>query len=281
MLKLISNHIAVPLTIIFNDSLKAGKFPDMWKLAHVIPLYKKDDSSKVCNYRPISLLSCIGKIFERVVFKYVFNYLVENNLLYKLQSGFLPNHSTTHQLIDIYHNILLSLENKHYTSLVFCDFSKAFDRVWHRGLILKLENYGFTGSLLSWFKDYLYNRKQCVKIANHVSETKSITSGVPQGSVLGPLLFLIYINDIADSLSSICNLYADDTSLMFSSADLLHLQTVTNNDIVKLQNWSKKWLMSFNPSKTEIMLISYINLQFVPNFTFDNTDIPVVDTHKH
>ena len=164
--------------------------------------------------------------------------------------------------------------------MFLCDFSKAFDRVWHRGLLLKIKSYGIAGKLYLWLSDYLKNRTQCVKIANHISSKKRINAGVPQGSVLGPLLFLVYINDISDSLSSVCNLFADDTSLIFSSPNIHYLETVTNHDLEKLSQWSKKWLMSFNPQKTEIMLINN-NTLYVPSFTFDNTIIPIVEYHKH
>ena len=139
MLKLITNEIAKPLCYIFNWSMINHVFPSIWKEANVSPIFKKENPSLPENYRPISLLSCVGKIFERVVFKYIYNHLISHNLLYNLQSGFLPNHSTTHQLIEIYHSVLLAMENRQHTVLVFCDFSKAFDRVWHAGLLLKLE----------------------------------------------------------------------------------------------------------------------------------------------
>ena len=193
----------------------------------------------------------------------------------------MPNHSTTYQLIDIYHRILLALEQKQHTALVFCDFSKAFDRVWHKGLLLKLEKYGINGKLLLWIKNYLTNRKQCVRITNLISNENSIKAGVPQGSVLGPLLFLLYINDIASSLLSVCSLYADDTSLLFSSTNVLEIEQTLNEDLKVLDNWSKKWLMSFNPKKTNIMIISNIILPYTPTFYLNNIQIPIVKEHKH
>ena len=129
MLKLCKNKIALPLQIIFNKSLQYSKYPTNWKPAHVIAVFKKEDSSLPSNYRPISLISCVGKIMERVIYKHVYNYLHQNKLIYEYQSGFLPKHSTVHQLLEIYNSILNSLENKEANCFVFCDFSKAFDKV--------------------------------------------------------------------------------------------------------------------------------------------------------
>ena len=128
---------------------------------------------------------------ERVVFKSLYNHLHSNNLLYKYQSGFVPGHSTTFQLIDIYHHICQSFDTKQYSCMVFCDISKAFDRVWHKGLLFKLKQNGIDGVLLDWVADYLTNRKQCVIINSTASDYKDVQAGVPQGSVLGPLLFLV------------------------------------------------------------------------------------------
>ncbi|PJE78081.1 hypothetical protein CI610_02987 [invertebrate metagenome] len=281
MLKLLSSEIAIPLSFIFNYSLSSSIYPDNWKIAHVMPIFKANDASIVSNYRPISLLSCIGKLFERVVHKHIYNFLIENDLIYKYQSGFLPNHSTTHQLIELYHSIITSLENYEHSILIFCDFSKAFDRVWHKGLLHKLNNYGISGPLLRWITSYLSNRKQSVFINDSISSRKTINAGVPQGSVLGPLFFLLYINDISCELSSLSRLFADDTSLSYSSHDLNTIEADANADLIKLEVWSKEWLMSFNPTKTEALVISNRQLPFIPSLTFNNTPIQITNQHKH
>ena len=152
------------------------------------------------NYRPRSLLSCVSKCIDKIAFKHIFNHLVFNSLLYRFQSGFIPGYSTTHQLVELYHNILLALDNKEMTSITFADVSKAFDRVWIRGLILKLERYGVKGELLCWLKSYLSNRCQRVIIKDAISSVGELKAGVPQGSEWGPLLFLVFINDIADDM---------------------------------------------------------------------------------
>ena len=221
-----------------------------------MPLFKKGDKSLTSNYRPVSLTSNVGKYFERIVFKHLHNYITENELLYKYQSGFLPGHSTVHHLIELTHNICISLENYEANCQVFCNISKAFDRVWHRGLLYKLEKYGIKGELLLWFESYLNSRKQKVFVNGVLSSRKTLNAGVPQGSVLGPLLFLIYINDIADELTSKARLYADDTSFSYSSSDLAEIEIVLNDDLGKLKEWANKWLIMFNPLKTEVMLIT-------------------------
>ena len=181
MLKHTASTVCKPLEIIFNCSLQTGWFPHMWKSAIIIALFKKGIKSDPTNYRPISLLSCVGKVFERVIFKYIYNFLIDNSLIYKYQSGFMHKHSTVHQLIEIYHNICLALENHEIICSVFCDISKAFDRVWHKGLIKKIEGYGITGNLLRWLENYISNRYQRVIIRNCLSAKGNLKGGVPQG----------------------------------------------------------------------------------------------------
>ena len=253
----------------------------MWKLAHVTPIFKKGDKSIASNYRPISLNSCVGKSFERILFKHVYNHLDRNSLIYKYQSGFLPGHSTVHHLIESIHNTCLALENFETSCQIFCDISKAFDRVWHRGLLLKMENYGIRNDLLLWFKSYLEKRNQKVCINESFSSSRNITAGVPQGSVLGPLLFLIYINDISENLQGSARLFADDTSLSYSSRNLPNLQIIINDDLRHLHEWACRWLISFNPSKTEVLLISNTLIDYDMQLVMDNSVLNFVETHKH
>ena len=187
---------------------------------------------------------------ERVIFKHIYNHLHMNSLIFRNQSGFLPNHSTVFQLIDIYDQICRAFDEKKSTCIVFCDISKAFDRVWHRGLLFKLRQYGISGNLINWITNYLSNRIQRVLINSFSSESQTLNAGVPQGSVLGPLFFLVYVNDIADSLLSITRLFADDSSLAVSSHNIADMETTLNNDLNIITNWSKQWLVNFNPSKT-------------------------------
>ena len=227
-------------------------------------------------------ISCIGKVMERIIFKYSCNYLHENNIIFRNQAGFLPGHSTVYQLIDIYNQICKSFDDREATCLVFCDISKAFDRVWHKGLIFKLKQYGFSGNLLNWYSNYLQNRKQKVFVGTTFSDEKCLTAGVPQGSVLGPLLFLIYVNDIADSLASVTRLFADDSSLAVSSRDKNYIERTINNDLDIISTWAKQWLIQFNAAKTEVMYFSLSrNNNDAPDIYFQNTLLSFVHSHKH
>ena len=157
---------------------------------------------------------------EQCVDKYMYNFFISNDIIYERQSGFLKGHSTVHQLIHIYHQVASSLDSNQNTCMVFCDISNAFDRVWHKGLLFKIEQNGINGCLLNWTKCYLSNRQQAVIVGTATSKLMNVKAGVPQGSVLGPLLFLIYVNDISENLLSISHLFADDTSLACSSASV-------------------------------------------------------------
>ena len=230
MLKEAANVIYPSLTRLINLSLQSCKFPREWKKAHVLPLHKKKERNILDNYRPVSLLSCISKILERAVFKHVFNYFRENFLISVYQSGLTPGDSTVNQLVQIYHMLCDALDKKKDVRIVFCDISKAFDRVWHNGLIYKLSSMGVKGSLLSWFRDYLCDRYQRVVLEGEQSTWGRINAGVPQGSVLGPLLFLVYINDITHVVNSNIRLFADDTTIFIEVNDPDEAAESLNND---------------------------------------------------
>ena len=181
--------IVSSLTRLINLSLSHAKVPSLWKKANVIPLFKKGKREDINNYRPVSLLSCTSKIFERVVFKHIFDYIRDHKLISKHQSGFQTGDSTVHQLSYLYHMFCKALDCKKDVKIIFCDISKAFDRVWHKGLLYKIRKFGIDGKLLAWFEDYLSQRYQQVTIHGQESSTGLIRAGVPQGSVLGPLLF--------------------------------------------------------------------------------------------
>ena len=186
---------------------------------------------------------------EKAVFKYTFTYIRDNHLIYSNQSGFMPGHSTTHQLVHLYDVFCEALDNKKKVRLVFADISKAFDRVWHAGILHKLKNNGITGSLNEWFSDYLTDRKQCVVINGHSSEYGTIEAGVPQGSVLGPLLFLIFRDDIKEGLESKISLFADD-SLFYMVSNLHNTnKDVLDRDLIRIDTWSKQWLVTFSIQK--------------------------------
>ena len=193
---------------------------------------------------------------ERLVYKHIYNYLIDNNLITSHQSGFTPGNSAVNQLLCITNEFGRALDEGKEVRVVFCDISKAFDRVWHKGLLRKLESIGIRGSLLSWVKNYLSERKQRVVINNSTSSWRDINAGVPQGSILVPLLFIVFINDILTDINSTIKLFAVDTSLYLIVDDPQETAQTLNDDLVKLHAWSTKWLVNFNPQKTETMTIS-------------------------
>ena len=254
LLKQIIHFIAAPLTHIFNLSLQLGKFPNLLKIAKVTPIYKKDDPHEISNYRPISILPSISKILEKVVYNRLYHFLNSNKLLNPNQYGFRKNHSTDLALIQIYDKITKAMANKEHVLGLFFDLSKAFDTLNHGILLQKLHSYGIRGNALSWVKDYLSNRQQYVTFNGTNSGFLPITCGVPQGSILGPLLFLLYINDISKT-SSLLDfvLFADDTNIFYSHPNLNTLVNTLNTELPKISSWFKCNKLSLNINKTHFM----------------------------
>ena len=281
-MKELSHELSSPLCSLFNKSLSLGIFPSPYKDANVTPVHKKGDLSLVSNYRPISLLNSVAKLFEKLVFKYLYNHLQDNNMLSSLQSGFIPGDSTVNQLVYLYHIFTEALDAGKEVRTVFCDISKAFDRVWHEGLIYKLKAAGVSGDVLRWFQSYLSGRRQRVVLPGSLSEWVYIKAGVPQGSILGPLLFLLYINDIVKNIGSNIRLFADDTSLFIIVDNPTTAALCLNSDLEKLSRWAAIWLVTFNPSKNESLLISRkINKPIHPPLYMQNVQIQEVSSHKH
>ena len=251
LIKEVGDAIVPSLTRLFNLSLESHTVPLEWKNANVIPIHKKGPKNLVQNYRPISLLSILSKCFEKIIFQVLFNFLIQHKLLSNWQSGFTPGDSTINQLVSMYHIFAEALDNKKDVRLVFCDVTAAFDRVWHTGLLHKLYNIGIRGNLLLWFEDYLSNRTQRVVLQGVSSSWGNINAGVPQGSVLGPLLFLIYINDLPKVVESSVRLFADDTTLFVIVDDIEEATLTQNGDLYALKLWADQWLVSFNPKKNQ------------------------------
>ena len=255
ILKELSHELSSPLCSLFNKSLSLGKFPSPYKDANVTPVHKKGDLSLVSNYRPISLLNSVAKLFEKLVFKYLYNHLQDNNMLSSLQSGFIPGDSTANQLAYLYHMFTEALDAGKEVRTVFCDISKAFDRVWHEGLIYKLKAAGVSGDVLRWFQSYLSGRRQRVVLPGSFSEWVYIKAGVPQGSILGPLLFLLYINDIVKNIGSNIRLFADDTSLFIIVDNPTTAALCLNSDLEKLSRWAAIWKLDGRPCTEDDRII--------------------------
>ena len=274
--------IAPSLAKLINMSLRLGKVPVMWKQANVVALHKKLSRSSVSNYRPISLLSCTSKVMEKCIFKSVFNYFRDNSLVTKFQSGFTPNDSTVNQLVNLYHMFSSAIDQKKDVRIVFCDITKAFDRVWHDGLIFKLKKLGIENNLLQWFTNYLSNRQQRVVINGEHSSWGYVKAGVPQGSVLGPLLFLAYINDITENIQTNIRLFADDTALFVTVDDPIDSNNMLNIDLKSIQEWSDTWLVKFSAPKTKGMTMS-LNPNAPPYqpLVMNDTILLDVQEHKH
>ena len=255
ILKTVLAQISEILARIFNISLVTGSFFTALKTAKVIPVFKnKGSPHDVNNYRPISLLSNIDKIFEKLIKSRLVDFLDENKIIFKNQFGFRNKHSTTHALINLTEQIRSNIDKGLYTCGVFIDLQKAFDTVDHEILLAKLHHYGVRGLSNQWFRSYLSNRQQYVYVSGCDSSKRPVNHGVPQGSVLGPLLFLIYINDLHYAIqNSKTNLFADDTCLLLSDSNLQDLETKINSDLIKLSSWLRANKISLNVTKTEVL----------------------------
>ena len=271
-----------PLSMLFNRSLEKCYFPVTWKDANVSPSYKKNDKSLPSNYRLISILSSIGKAMERCVHKQLYNYVIDNDLITPLQSRFKHGDSTNFQLIHTYHSFCEAFDSGKEVRAVFCDVSKVFDRVWHRGLLYKLSCIDCSNPVVKWFSSYLSGRRQRVVINGESSDWSPIRAGVPQGSILGPLLFLIYINDIVKDIGSAIRLFADDTSLYIVVDSPETAAGIINTDLSKMNNWAIDWLVRFNTNKTISMLISRKLIQVnLPPLQMDASILTEKQSHKH
>ena len=255
ILKQLNNEISVILANLFNLSFSTGVFPDILKYSSVLPLFKKGSKLDCGNYRPISLLSNISKLLEKLMYSRFYNFLNVYNCISELQFGFRSKHSTSHTLVSITEKIREALDTGHFACGVFIDLQKAFDTVDHDILISKLEHYGARGIAKNWFSSYLQNRKQCVKLNGFESSLSDISYGVPQGSVLGPLLFLMYINDLSVSVkNSMVHHFADDTNLLCINKSLKLLCKKINYDLRGITHWLNANRISLNISKTEFVV---------------------------
>jgi histone H3/H4 len=281
MLKETAEVIAPSLARLFNFSIATGSFPDTWKTANITPLHKKNQKHLVQNYRPISLLSSVGKCLERCVNKELLSFLLATGSISPLQSAFTPKNSTTYQLLELYHHITAAMDKGKDIRFIFLDFSKAFDRVWHAGLLHKLKEAGIGNPLLKWFKSYLSNRKHRVVVEGEESGLHNITAGVPQGSVLGPILFILYINALIKEVNIEVRVYADDATLYIAYDNPQTSATTIEENLANIQKWADDWYMSFNPQKTESLTFTRKRDPIIPTIRLNGVEIKEVSNHKH
>ena len=279
LLKETADTSAIPLSTLFNLSFNQGRLPKLWKSANITPIHKDGDREPVENYRGISLLTIIGKCQERIVYHAIYNQVI--SFIHNSHHGFLTGRSCTTQLLLVHHDWLKALDRSGQVDVVFIDFSKAFDLVCHDILLTKLYKYGVRGGLLDWCRDYLTNRQQRVVVKGEVSDWLPVTSGVPQGSLLGPLFFIVYINDLPGVISkgSSIALYADDSKMyrvINTQEDLSNFQS----DIDKISEWCKMNKMITNTKKCKIMHITRKKSPLVGEYFIEGQPLESVNVHK-
>jgi hypothetical protein len=252
VLQSLADQLAPALTLIFSASLKHGVVPCDWRTAHVTPVFKKGERYRAENYRPISLTCISCKLMEHIVVSHIMRYAEDNDIIVPQQHGFRKGRSCETQLLGLYDELTCDLQAGRQVDIVVMDFQKAFDKVNHSLLVHKLQHYGITGRSSVWIKNFLKNRQQAVVVDGATSKFVPVESGVPQGSVLGPSLFLLYINDLPQQASSDSRLFADDTILKRPVSSVQD-QDSLQEDLNKLTVWEDRWDMSFHPGKCQVI----------------------------
>ena len=261
-MKLLNNDISTQFAGLFNLSFPEGVFPSILKTCKVIPIYKKDSQLNCSNYRPISLLPKIDKILERIMYYRLYKFLEINNLIYSLQFGFRQKHSTSHALIHLTDKIREQLDKGNFAVDIFVDFQKAFDTVDHQILIQRFNYYGIRGIANNWFSSYLQNRTQFVSINGFDSNVNAVCCGIAQGSILGSLLFLIYINYLYFAIKY-CKVhhFANNTDLLNFNNSIKKINNQVGHDLKYLSYWLNANKICLNVSKTEVVVFKSIRKQ--------------------
>ena len=273
--------IAPTLTKIINMCIEENIFPDDLKNAEIIPIFKQGDKSKPTNWRPISILNPFSKIFERHIYNKLINFIDKHKILHKYQYGFRQNYSTENAVGQIHELLANNLEKNHITCSIFIDLRKAFDTVDHSILMTKLYNYGIRGEPLKLIYSYLTNRTQTTVVNQTQSSPENILCGVPQGSILGPLFFLLYINDLVNCSNFNVTLFADDACLMQSNRDLVMLEKIVNTELEKINTWAKINKLTINYEKTFYMLFSKRNITTNIKLSMNKTTLTRVSEFKY
>ena len=256
-LALIATPVSFPLYKLLNNMFDNGHFPDPFKISHITAIWKKSGSkSDPSMYRPISLLPTLSKIMESVMHRRLLDHMSYHNIISNRQAAYLKGDSTVQQLLHIVHLIKKSWTNAHITQGVFLDVSAAFDKCWHSGMLAKLKQNKVDGKCLQLFESYLRGRKQIVVVDGVKSEIREVKAGIPQGSRLGPLLWILYVNDILENLESEVLLFADDTCLFATAPDPTLSAEILNRDLAKINSWATSWKVTFNPNKSKDIIFS-------------------------
>ena len=280
IMKELAAELAPTLTLIFKKSYETSTVPQDWLTANVSPIFKKGEKTLASNYRPVSLTCISSKIMEHIVTSHIMNHATQNNILYDLQHGFRSKLSCETQLVEFINDVINNMNSGTQTDVIVMDFSKAFDKVSHQRLIGKLRHYGINGKTVDWIEAFLSDRSQRVVVEGQASKTVAVTSGVPQGSVLGPSLFLFYINDIAEDLSSKVRLFADDTIIY--TALKSHTDTNTlQRDLDRLSHWEAKWKMQFHPEKCQVIPLTRNKNVLHHKYTLNGHTLSSVNSTKY
>ncbi|CAF0861072.1 unnamed protein product, partial [Brachionus calyciflorus] len=261
ILKNTAKAISIPIFIIFTNSFRSGIVPNIWKQANITPLHKTGSKVKVDNYRPVSLTCILCKVFEGMIKDVMLKHLLDNNLLSKAQHGFLPSRSCVTNLLETIDLITFALASGYPVDIIYTDFSKSFDKISHKKLLTRLKQYGFDENIINWVREFLSGRSQRVVLGKNCSSWLSVFSGVPQGSVLGPLLFIIYINEMLEIIENDCKAYADDTKII---AIIKNFQSnlKLQNDMDKICQWSKNCSTVLNAEKCKVLHLGRTNTKF-------------------
>ena len=281
LVKSIIGYIVSPLMHIFNLSLHSGLFPDKMKIACVIPLYKAGDDQEVSNYRPVSLLPQFSKLLEKLFNQRLVAFIEVKRILYESQYGFRNKMSTSMAIFELIDNITSSIDNQDSTIGIFIDLKKAFDTIDHALLLKKLSHYGVRGVANEWLTSYLSERSQYVRFNNCESTCKYISCGVPQGSILGPTLFILYVNDMCNVSKLLkCILFADDTNLFFTGKNITEMCYTISEELAKLNTWFMVNKLSLNLKKTNFMVLSNSREKCDLRIAINNCEIERVHVAK-